>query len=60
MSNLNFTNTEILRNSLLSRNLDDSYGFSTPLPNTFTDSTYGIQGTSDLSVNDQFDVSETA
>ena len=60
MSNLNFTNTEILRNSLLSRNLDDSYGFSTPLPNTFTDSTYGIQGTSDLSVNDQLDVSETA
>ena len=60
MSNLNFTNTEILRNSLLSRNLDNSYGFSTPLPNTFTDSTYGIQGTSDLSVNDQLDVSETA
>ncbi len=60
MSNLNFTNTEILRNSLLSRNLDSSYGVSNPLPNTFTDSTYGVQGTSDLSVNNQLDVSETA
>ena len=47
MSNLSFTNTQILRNTLLNRNLDDSYGVSSTLPANFTNSAYGIQSTSD-------------
>ena len=58
MSNLSFTNTEILRNNLLQRNLDSSYGYSETLPKDFTDSTYSTQGTGDLSVVDQLDVEE--
>ena len=60
MSNLNFNNTEAFRKKLLLRNLDESYGFSSTLPVNFTDSTYGIQGTSDSSVIDQSDVGTTA
>lgn len=60
MSNLSFTNTQILRNTLLNRNLDDSYGVSSTLPVNFTNSAYGIQSTSDISVQDQLGVEETA
>ena len=60
MSNLSFTNTQILRNTLLNRNLDDSYGVSSTLPANFTNSAYGIQSTSDISVQDQLGVEETA
>ena len=60
MSNLNFNNTEAFRKKLLLRNLDESYGFSSTLPVNFTDSTYGIQGTSDSSVIDQSDVNVQA
>lgn len=60
MSNLSFTNTKVLRDNLLKRNLDSTYAISDVLPIDFTDSTYPIQGTSDYSVVDQQDVSGPA
>jgi len=58
MSNLSFTNTEIIRKQLLIRNLSDSYGYSATLPKNFTDGDYSVQNTSNLSVTPQLDVVE--
>jgi len=58
MSNLNFTNTEILRQQLLLRNLGSPYGSQATLPKDFTSSSFAQQNTSDYSVSDLQDVLE--